>query len=84
MPIFKNKRGQCTRYALACGYIDLFEANGYRMTLWLDGTFHVRMHDHGTDDHQGSGRVFWECFETLTEARAHFNKSKRIARNQGK
>jgi len=75
MPVMKNSKGQLTLYALACGYIELSETNNIRTKLWLEpgsAPYHVRQHDFNKHE-----RVFWECFETLTEARNYFQvKSK--------
>jgi hypothetical protein len=72
-PPINTKRGRVTPYGLACGYIEQFEHNGKRVTLWLEhGALHVRAHDF--TEHQ---RLFWDCPETLTAARARFDRAKR-------
>ena len=70
----KNKSGRLTAYALACGYVELFEKGPHRLTLWREhGTLHVRHFNH-----ESMERIFWECPETLTSARALFNRAKRL------
>lgn len=66
---FRNKAGRLTPYALACGYLEQFERNGSRVTLWHEGgpLYHVRHH---SDLH---GRVFWDSFETITAARKRYD-----------
>lgn len=76
--IFKTKAGRLTPYALACGYIEKHETKpgtlgGSSVTLWLEhGTLHVRQHNRDTGK-----RVFWECFERLTDARKCFDRAKK-------
>lgn len=72
-PVFRTKTGRLTAYALACGYIEQFEANEKRVTLWAEhGSLHVRAHDFANNK-----RVFWDCPETLTQARKRFDVAKR-------
>ena len=72
-PVFKTKAGRVTPYALACGYIEQFEANGKRVTLWAEhGSLHVRAHDF-----KNHNRIFWDCPDTLTQARKRFDVAKR-------
>jgi hypothetical protein len=63
-PVFKTKSGQLTPYALACGYIEQVEENEVRTTLWKEGCYHVRQHDF-----KEKGRIFWDSFTKLTDAR---------------
>ena len=62
-PKFRNKSGTLTPYAFACGYI---ETRG-GCSLYKDGCWHVKT----------PGK--WECFDTLKEARAFFNRAARTA-----
>lgn len=68
-PKFYTKDGWLTPYGLACGYQETAGHRNVIMKLWHDGgtVYHVRAHDH-----DGRGRLFWEIFETLTEARRFF------------
>ena len=70
---FRNKNGDLTHYALACGYVQEFELQKMSLKLFNDGgpVFHVRLHDHGE-----GVRVFWQCFETLTGARNYWRQTK--------
>jgi len=73
-PVFKTKSG-LSAYALACGYIQRFELTDNKrdlvVDLWHEGAcYHVRAHDH-----KGPGRIMWESFDTLTEARREWRKA---------
>ncbi len=67
---FKTKKGLLTHYALACGYMEVSEGYGkpgkVDISMYLDGCFHVRGYSSET------GRLFWDCFDTLPEARKAF------------
>lgn len=66
---FYTASGWLTRYALACGYIERAEKAGVSTTLWYEhGTIHVRQHAE-------SGRVLWESFDSLPQARARFKRA---------
>ena len=71
---FRTKAGRLTPYALACGYIEQHEAADIRTTLWHEGgiVYHVRQHDFNKGE-----RVFWECFERLTDARRCYDNATR-------
>ncbi|HBO9091777.1 TPA: hypothetical protein NH971_000923 [Pseudomonas aeruginosa] len=67
-PSFRQKNG-LTRYAFTCGYIQRVEvkrgSTETRVDLWHEGAcFHVRAHVFN-----GAGRLFWESFHSITEAR---------------
>lgn len=70
---FYTKAGWLTPYGLACGYIEECEPRpGVRLQLWQEhGALHVRAHDHNNHE-----RLFWDCPETLTEARARYSRAK--------
>jgi hypothetical protein len=68
-----------TRYEFACGYVQRAESpggctvsSGVQLTLWHEGTFHVRAHDFA--EHK---RLFWDVFETMTEANRRYFQAKR-------
>lgn len=71
-PKFNNKDGSLTRYAFACGYVeqhDNKETNS-RVVLWFEcGAYHVRSHQF-----QGAGRLAWETFHTVKEARMFYKE----------
>lgn len=68
---FRTKAGRLTPYALACGYIERKENEALRLDLWHEGAcFHVRAHDN-------TARLFWECFDTLTQARKFYDFSRK-------
>lgn len=69
----RTKQGYLRPYALECGYQEKKERNGVETTLWKYAGcygYHVRQHDFNTHT-----RIFWETFETLTEARQRFRKA---------
>jgi hypothetical protein len=69
-PIFRTPAGRLTPYAFACGYIEQEERNNVRVTLWQEAsTWHVRAHDFAA-----GARVFWDVYETLSEARKRYDK----------
>jgi len=69
-PKFKTSKGLLTMYALACGYMEVSRGYGKSGTIdismYLDGCFHVRGYS------PKEGRLFWDCFDTLPEARKSF------------
>ena len=75
-PKFNNKDGSLTRYAFTCGYVeqhDNKETNS-RVTLWLDcGYYHVRSHQFN-----GAGRLAWESFPTVKEARKFYKEQVKV------
>lgn len=71
-PKFNNKDGSLTRYAFACGYVEQHDnkETDSRVTLWLDcGHYHVRSHQFS-----GAGRLAWEIFPTVKEARKFYKE----------
>lgn len=74
-PRFRTARGELTRYALACGYIQRATDTGDYVTagivldMWHEGgpLIHVRAHDHAN-----GRRIDWQSFETLSAARKHW------------
>ena len=70
---FRNKNGDLTHYALACGYIQIFDpTDTMRLTLWHEGNvFHIRLFEHS--EHK---RVFWHSFDNLTAARKYWHQTK--------
>jgi hypothetical protein len=65
---FHQKNG-LTAYSFACGNIQraAYAVGDYelRVDLWHEGAcYHVRAHEHG-----GRGRLVWDSFGSLTEAR---------------
>lgn len=71
---FKNKNGDLTHYALACGYIQKIDISDFSIVLWHEGgpCFHVSMRDN-----KNNTRVFWKVFENLTSARKYWHQTKR-------
>lgn len=61
---FNNRDESLTRYAFVCGYMEVFENEHGRVTLYMDSIYHVRMVPH-------QGKSEWDSFEIneLTKAR---------------
>jgi len=74
-PIFKNKDGSLTRYALACGYIECKElSNNIRITLELDGnSYAVKAFDHNNHI-----RLAWDNFDSIVQARKRYKELIRL------
>ena len=71
MDKFKTPDGLCTLYALCCGYIDLHEENGYRLTHWREhGVSHVRL------TAPDARRLFWHSWESEAQASACYVAAK--------
>jgi hypothetical protein len=71
--VFRTKGGRLTPYALACGYVEQYNTETTRVTLWSEhGSLHVRVHDFA----EGK-RIFWDCPDTLTDARKRFDRYKK-------
>ena len=67
-PKFHNASGTLTDYALGCGYLEKRTDGKIETTLWKEhGVYHVRQHEF-----DGRGRIFWDTYHTLTEARKRF------------
>lgn len=71
---FRNKNGDLTHYALACGYLQQFKHKELILSLWNEGgpCFHVKL-----NDNFGHNRVFWHSFDTLTAARKYWHQTKK-------
>ena len=73
--VFRQKNG-LSAYALACGHIQraahtIGNAYELRVDLFHDGgAYHVRAHEHG-----GRGRLLWDSFESIANARRCWEKS---------
>jgi hypothetical protein len=72
---FYNKKGELTRYALACGYIQRYEKNNQSIDMYCENAscIHVRQFNRDTGK-----RIFWDSFTTLTEARKRYNKAVKL------
>jgi serine/threonine protein phosphatase PrpC len=72
---FYLKNGELNAYSFACGYIQKAELRKVStdhhtsLELWHEGAcYHVRAHDH-----ELKGRIFWESFDSLGDARKFFH-----------
>jgi len=72
MAKLRNQAGRLTAYGLACGYVEQFEYNDQRITLWHEGgiVYHVRHHDFKKGE-----RVFWNAYEKLSKARECYDQA---------
>lgn len=69
---FRNKNGDLSVYALACGYLQVREKGGIEYRLWHEGAcFHVRAVNSETRE-----RIFWYSTEKLGAARKVFRTGK--------
>ena len=76
---FRKANGELTRYAFACGYLQIFTVDGkdYYNTdaagalLSLDGCWHVKAHD----TEHGHAQI-WETFDTYKEARQAWGRAR--------
>lgn len=76
---FRNKNGDLDRYAMACGYVQRIEQGQLRLDLWREGAcYHVRAHEFGDT---GRGRLFWESFNKLTDARRFYRRQRAVLFN---
>ena len=70
MPDLMTKAGFVSAYGLACGYVEQAVIGETRIRLWAEGgCYHVRAHESGFGGH---GRLFWDSFELLADARTRF------------
>jgi len=75
---FYNKDGFLTLYGYACGYQTTFTHCDYKLSLYLDGIWHVRL------AHKDIARVFWECFDDTTkqsDAKKFFMRVRRMLKS---
>ncbi len=69
----KTKSGELSSYGLACGYVERYEKNNVRLTLWKEhNAYHVRKHNFNDGT-----RIFWDTFNTLTEAKGLYKLAKK-------
>ena len=63
-----TSKGWLRPYALACGYVEQRIIGKLHVDLWREhGVYHVRAHEF-----DGRGRIAWESFSVLQEARKAF------------
>ena len=62
---FRTKKGELSRYAFACGYVQEKETEGVITRFYHDGgaCYHVRTHDHNAHTH-----LAWDVAENITAA----------------
>ena len=68
-----------TAYEFNCGYVQQVESpsctvnQGIQLQMWKEhGVFHVRAHDFSKSE-----RIFWDSFQTMTQATRRYFKAKR-------
>ena len=68
-----NKNGFLSAYGLLCGYIQKNITWAYETQLYKEhNIYHVR--NIQTSDGEKRTIIFWECYETLTEAKKQYKK----------
>ena len=77
MNTFKNKDGQLSQYAFACGYVQDYEQGEKKVQLYHEGAVYQvryfdRSKDFSKDFNDPDGGRFWHSFESLVEARKCF------------
>ena len=79
---FYTRSGRLTRYAFACGYIELFESGNHLVTLWHEGgpCYHVRYHIFNLPEYLGGGRQFWESDYKLRPMRRQYDETVQLIR----
>lgn len=80
-PIFYLTNGDLSAYSFACGYVQKYTVKGAEAQMYMEHAhYHVTFVVLKSDGSRE--RVYWDCFETLTEARKRFAEFKRIAKNE--
>ena len=70
-PAFNIADGRLSAYAFSCGYMERKWDDHVRTTLYQEGgVYHVRQSNYGV-----VGYVFWDTFDTLTEARKRYKRA---------
>lgn len=77
---FHTAKGRLTAYAFACGYIECRPMQGTTNDRNVEifqygGTRHYNVRAH---DHTDGRRLFWETFNTLAEARKHYDHAEAL------
>jgi hypothetical protein len=68
---FRNKNGDLSLYSFLCGYVQSEETERMRKELFLEhSTFHVKVYQ--LKDGLFSDVIFWDTFESLTDARKKY------------
>ena len=69
---FRTTRNRLTAYSFACGYIETRVSGSIETRFWHEGAcYHVRQFDYSKGY---AVPVFWESFDTITEARKFFDR----------
>ena len=69
---FTLKDGQKSQYALACGYIQSYEKDDIKVSLYQDGCYHIKTYENDS-------RISWECYDTIAQARKAYKIECKIA-----
>ena len=69
--VFRTKRGDLTRFALACGYVQKEEINNVRVALFHEGGPHYHVRAHNLDTHS---LLFWKSSSKLTKCRQWYKR----------
>jgi hypothetical protein len=72
---FYNKNGDLSLYSFCCGYMQSEETERMRKELFLEHSmFHVKAYQ--LKDGLFSDVIFWDTFESLTDARKNYKSLK--------
>ena len=67
-----DKNGFLSAYGLSCGYIQKHITWAFEVQLYKEhNTYHVR--NIQTSDGTNRTIIFWQCYETLSEAKKQYN-----------
>ena len=68
-PRFYLATGELSSYGFACGYVEVKEFDGIRLSMWKEhNAFHVRAY-------KNSYIQFWDVFDSVGLARKRYRKA---------
>jgi hypothetical protein len=77
----QNTRGELTAYGLACGYVERVENGKYGIELARYGggqkvePYYVQITNYDYVGHPSNANVFYEQYQTLTQARKSYRNA---------
>jgi len=71
-PKFRNKNGELSAYAFACGYVQQKDFGKINLSFYHEGgnCYSVQAYDFGKSE-----KIFWDSFEKLGDARKRFRQA---------
>ena len=71
-----NKNGFLSSYGLSCGYVQKHITRDYEVQLYREhSTYNVK--NIQTSEETNRTIIFWQCYETLNEAKKKYNLIKK-------